>query len=76
MSQGYIDVFQWYCTVKHIDDFNTPKSGDAGEIDKIFGFFRPVLQPYQPKPLKGHIVFRVENCGRLTLVDSNYDSSD
>lgn len=77
--KGYIDVLQWYATdAKKLSDIADVEEhrGDAVSVDKLLGFEPPPITQEKPHCAKGHVVFQVEDDDSLTLVATNYDTSD
>jgi hypothetical protein len=77
--KGYIEVLQWYAKCKSIEELNDTEqhTGDAKSIDQLLGFKAPDIMPEAPKHIpKGYAVLRVEDDGKLTFVNANWDSSD
>lgn len=76
--RGFICVLQWYHRARHIDYFNHPElmTGDAAAIRDIVGYSPPKIHDTPPNCPIGHVIFRIEHDGKLTLLETNYDSSD
>ena len=76
--RGFIVCSQWHSRgAKHIDDILQPArhTGDAAAVDQICGFTPPAIQPVRPSIYTGEVCFQVEHDGKLTLIETRYDTS-
>jgi len=77
--RGYVVIDQWHSNARTWDELADPRRhrGDAAQVDRMLGWDEPELLERDPGwCLKGYVVMRVEDDGALTVVHTNYDSSD